>query len=64
VFLPVDHMIHYNKNVTLRYLAAGWMIGSSSPDRGWEFISPPCPDRLWCPPTLLSNVYQGLFLWV
>jgi hypothetical protein len=32
------------------------MIGDSSPDRRWEFISsPPRPDRLWSPPSLLSN---------
>jgi hypothetical protein len=36
------------------------MIGGSSPGRGWEFFSsPPRPDRLWDPPSLLSNVYQG-----
>jgi hypothetical protein len=23
----------------------------------------PCPDTLWCPPSLLSNGYQGLFPW-
>jgi hypothetical protein len=24
-----------------------WIVGGSSPDRGWEFFSsPPCPDRL------------------
>jgi len=34
----------------------GWMIGISSPDRGWEFFcSPPHPDRLWVPPRLISN---------
>jgi hypothetical protein len=27
------------------------------------FTSPYCPDRLWGTPTLLSNGYQGLFLW-
>jgi hypothetical protein len=29
-------------------------------NRGWEFFSsPPLPDRLWGPPSLLSNGYQG-----
>jgi hypothetical protein len=40
----------------------GWMIGGSSPGRGGEFFSsPPRPDRLWGPPSLLSNGYYGLF---
>jgi len=39
-------------------------------DRGFEFAqvlgiflfsSPPHPDRLWGPPSLLSNGYQGSF---
>jgi hypothetical protein len=32
------------------------MIGGSSPCRGWEFFSsPPRPDRLWGPPSLLNQ---------
>jgi hypothetical protein len=32
-----------------------WAMG-----RGQEFFSsPPCPDRLWVPPSLLFNGYQG-----
>jgi hypothetical protein len=30
---------------------------------GWEFPSPPRPERLWGPPILLLNGYQGLFPW-
>jgi hypothetical protein len=31
---------------------------------GWEFFSPPPrPERLWGQPSLLSNGYQGFFLW-
>jgi hypothetical protein len=34
----------------------------SIPGRGWEFFSsPPCPEQLWGPPSLLSNGYQGFF---
>jgi hypothetical protein len=45
-------------------IATGWMIGGSNPGRGWEFFSsPPCPERLWSPPILLSKGYQGLFRW-
>jgi hypothetical protein len=40
------------------------MIGGLSPGRFWEFFSsPPRPDRLWGPPSLLFNGYQGLFQW-
>jgi len=27
-------------------MVQGWMIGGSSPGRGWEFSSAPRPDRL------------------
>jgi hypothetical protein len=41
-------------------LRAGWS-GGSSPGRGWEFFSsPPRPERLWGPPSLLSDGYRGL----
>jgi hypothetical protein len=41
-----------------------WMNVGSSPGRDWEFFSlPPCPNQLWCPPSLLSSGYQGLFPW-
>jgi hypothetical protein len=40
------------------------MIGGSRHGRGWEFFfSPPRPQRLWGPPSLLSNEYQSLFPW-
>jgi hypothetical protein len=42
--------------------AMGCMIGGWSTGKGWEFFSsPPRPDRLWGPPSLLSNGYQGIF---
>jgi len=45
-------------------LATQWMIWGSIPGRGWEyFSSPPRLDRLWGPPSLLSNGYQGFFPW-
>jgi len=45
------------------YICTGWMIGSSSPGRSWEFFSSPLrPDQLLGPPRL-SNGHQGLFPW-
>jgi hypothetical protein len=41
-----------------------WMIGGSSPDKSLAFFStPPSPDRLWSPSSLLSNEGQELFSW-
>jgi hypothetical protein len=38
--------------------------GVRFPAGGWEFFpSPPRPERLWVPPSPLSNGYQGLFAW-
>jgi hypothetical protein len=40
------------------------MVGGSSPGKGWEFFSsPPLPDRLWGPPSLLFNGYKGPLPW-
>jgi hypothetical protein len=42
----------------VQHWAAGWNIGGLSPGRGWKFFSsPPRPDRLCGPPSLLSNGY-------
>jgi hypothetical protein len=42
--------------------ATGWTSGVRFPaGAGIFFSSPPRPYRLWGPPSLLSNGYQGLF---
>jgi hypothetical protein len=68
--MPVEYfeMCHY-RHLTNPYMllmiilplySMLYMIGSSSPGRGWEFFySPPRPDRLWGPLSLLFSGYQG-----
>jgi hypothetical protein len=70
IFMPVTELGIYKFRVitnsqassVVQRWATNWMVGGSNPERGWEFFStPPRPDRLWDPPSLLSNGYQGLF---
>jgi hypothetical protein len=49
---------------------SGIALGYVLDDPGFEsrrglgiFCSPRRPDRLWVPPSLLSNGYQGFFSW-
>jgi hypothetical protein len=54
----------------LRDNSSGIALGYGLDDQGFEsrqglgfFFPPPRPDRLWGPPSLLSNGYQGFFPW-
>jgi len=57
-------------NEELYNLYSDWLRAGLSDDQGsilgggWEFFSsPPRPDRIWSPPSLLSNGYhKGFFL--
>jgi hypothetical protein len=43
-------------------IVMGYGLDDTIPGGGWEILSsPPHPERLWGPPSLLSNGYQGLF---
>jgi hypothetical protein len=65
------YMNHTQRHLFVRDQVSGWVgiaIGygldgpGSIPDRGKRFFfSTQHPDRLWCPPSLLSNGYWGLF---
>jgi hypothetical protein len=59
------HQINRSWDIpVVQHWATGCMIGGFSPSRGWEFSSSLLhPDQLWVLPSLLSNAYQGLFLW-
>jgi hypothetical protein len=49
-------------NIATAYGLDDQGVGSSSPGRVKNFLfSTHHPDRLWGPPNLLSNVYQGTF---
>jgi len=54
IWAVVPHAIQW-----LSYELNDW---GSIPSRGRDISSsPPGPDRLWCPPSLLWNGYRGLF---
>jgi hypothetical protein len=58
-FLFACVLVTIGGGIAQRYSAGlrGCMICGSSPGKGWDFSSPPRPDRLWGP----ANGYRGLF---
>jgi hypothetical protein len=71
LFFPnraIEVSYHYYAQSVCNWLLAGRLDDRGSiPGKGgrdWElFCSTPCPDRLWGPPSLLSNEYQEVFPW-
>jgi hypothetical protein len=60
IFLRKDHFKKEIKD------ERGWTFGVLGLISGgdWEFFSsPPRPERLWGPPSLLSNGYRRFFPW-
>jgi len=61
--VPVFPELCQNSSAVKRW-ATGCRTGGVSPTKGLEFFClPPNPDQLLGPPSLLSNGYQGLYLW-
>jgi hypothetical protein len=59
-----NHRVPKGSRYSAGLLAGRSGLRGSIPGGGWEFFSsPPRPERLWGPASLLSNGYQGLFLW-
>jgi hypothetical protein len=61
IYIYNDHMHHGSSvGVMTRLRATRLRNRGSIPNRGKNFVSSPKrPDRLWCPPSLLFNVYRG-----
>jgi hypothetical protein len=59
-YIPEEKSCDSSVGITTRLWAGLSGFEGSIPGEGWEFFSsPPCPDRLWIPPSLLSNGYMG-----
>jgi hypothetical protein len=52
----------FGSSIATGYVLDGWGVGVRVSGGARIFSSPRCPDWFWDPPSLLSNVYQELFL--